>query len=984
MANLNDTDLFLVGRGKDSFKIEYQDLQNNLDSSVEVNGTAPSNPEEGDLWWADTDTDNGGGRLYVWTGSEWVDVSLPGNALDADTADTRYLSRLSDDTAKGAITFEGTTTHEEGICVTGAASDTTKSRVNGGTNFINIARSRDLGGDIAINSGGLASLNCASTSTTGVVASGAITYPNSSTGTDIYNFRQQVKVPENSSKDINGITSWFAPKNNTDNYTGDVRLFNASLGVNVAASYNNVYGYWSSGQIANTSQISGLRVGFGAVMDNTSDLTFAFHSDGTANNFFKGTTYIGGTTAPNTFELYKSTLTEEQLEQLEAGTLVAPANVSLPGDGSFARQWYYNQQDADTQAELDAGTLEYPTHLAAATFTDTFALGDNTAINLLSNGTAYFGNNIAADNTNTGVGIVGAGIVTARRAADSNVWVGYETGNDVGTSFIKSNGRMGLGGQPFLNSVFQITGSFAGKDGDGLCVRADAVLTAGDNAGSVCGIDSRISTTDTGSELIQFRATGIQSTDVTQQIGFAAADTLISELADQATPVYGFFSNLSGSSSRVNTYNFYAKGTAPNYFKGITEHAGGVKVTGGSTSVNDGLVRYANGSLGLVSNSIDVFRISQAAGKEGYFGFNATNPVFPLTFRLDFDDSIERYCDFTPTHQGTLTGVSNIVSSWVQDAGSNITQGIIFNALSGAVNGTTEKLTGFRVNKTLAQASTVSSIGFDSDLSGGGNYNFYAAGSAPNYFRGNIKVAYDPDVDTLNPQITNNTGIVQIQPHGYIQISRRSGNTEDGCIVMRRAAKGDGLFMRFQSATGADTSFSEEGAFRLNGYGGGILGEGFNITTFSIDSRLQSNVQSIDNASALVQQLNPISFTNTKTGLAETNFTAVEVETVAPQAVYGSQDATQAIGTLADYDGTVLETAVVEPEELEYTEEVDTDGVTTATVRTRTWTPSGTRPVYQGVDQTKLIPLLTKALQEVMTKNEELETRLAALEGGNN
>ena len=95
----------------------------------------------------------------------------------------------------------------------------------------------------------------------------------------------------------------------------------------------------------------------------------------------------------------------------------------------------------------------------------------------------------------------------------------------------------------------------------------------------------------------------------------------------------------------------------------------------------------------------------------------------------------------------------------------------------------------------------------------------------------------------------------------------------------------------------------------------------------------------------------------------------------------GVKDEEEAIGTLADYNGSVLETEVTEPEELTYTENVETEGVTTATVRTRTWTATGTRPVYQGVDQTKLIPLLTKALQEVMAKNEELETRLAALEG---
>ena len=127
---------------------------------------------------------------------------------------------------------------------------------------------------------------------------------------------------------------------------------------------------------------------------STGPANFNFYAAGTAPNFLAGSTYIGGTTARNTFDLWKATLTEEQLETLEAGTLVAPANVSLPGDGSFARQWYYDQQDEETQAELDAGTLDYPEHLAAATFTDTFALGDNTNINLLSTGEAYFASNV--------------------------------------------------------------------------------------------------------------------------------------------------------------------------------------------------------------------------------------------------------------------------------------------------------------------------------------------------------------------------------------------------------------------------------------------------------------------------------------------------------------------------------------------------------------------------------------------------------------
>jgi hypothetical protein len=38
-------------------------------------------------------------------------------------------------------------------------------------------------------------------------------------------------------------------------------------------------------------------------------------------------------------------------------------------------------------------------------------------------------------------------------------------------------------------------------------------------------------------------------------------------------------------------------------------------------------------------------------------------------------------------------------------------------------------------------------------------------------------------------------------------------------------------------------------------------------------------------------------------------------------------------------------------------------------------------PVYQGIDQSKLVPLLTAALQEALAKIETLEARLTALEG---
>ena len=41
-----------------------------------------------------------------------------------------------------------------------------------------------------------------------------------------------------------------------------------------------------------------------------------------------------------------------------------------------------------------------------------------------------------------------------------------------------------------------------------------------------------------------------------------------------------------------------------------------------------------------------------------------------------------------------------------------------------------------------------------------------------------------------------------------------------------------------------------------------------------------------------------------------------------------------------------------------------------------------TIPVYQGIDQSKLVPLLTGALKESIAKIETLETKVAALEAG--
>ena len=103
----------------------------------------------------------------------------------------------------------------------------------------------------------------------------------------------------------------------------------------------------------------------------------------------------------------------------------------------------------------------------------------------------------------------------------------------------------------------------------------------------------------------------------------------------------------------------------------------------------------------------------------------------------------------------------------------------------------------------------------------------------------------------------------------------------------------------------------------------------------SSDYRLKENVVDLDGAITRVKQLSPKRFNFiVDADTTVDGFLAHEAATVVPEAVTGTHN------------------------------EVDDDN----------------NPVYQGIDQSKLVPLLTAALQEAIAKIETLETKVAALE----
>ena len=88
----------------------------------------------------------------------------------------------------------------------------------------------------------------------------------------------------------------------------------------------------------------------------------------TAPSFSEGDFHIGGSTARNTFELWRDSLSQEQLEEYKAGTLSVPFNVENVGNGEFARFWWYERQSEETQQAIQNGEIDFPEQFAAETF----------------------------------------------------------------------------------------------------------------------------------------------------------------------------------------------------------------------------------------------------------------------------------------------------------------------------------------------------------------------------------------------------------------------------------------------------------------------------------------------------------------------------------------------------------------------------------------------------------------------------------------
>mgnify|MGYP003133582315 CR=1 FL=1 len=159
------------------------------------------------------------------------------------------------------------------------------------------------------------------------------------------------------------------------------------------------------------------------------------------------------------------------------------------------------------------------------------------------------------------------------------------------------------------------------------------------------------------------------------------------------------------------------------------------------------------------------------------------------------------------------------------------------------------------------------------------------------------------------------------------------------------------------------TSAANHGMLYFKDGGGAFCGQitshGTNHTTSyntNSDYRLKENESSITDGITRLKQLKPYRFDWKSSGARVDGFFAHEAQAVVPESVVGTKDEMQSI---LYQEGDVLPEGKKVGDFKEY---------------------SKTEPKYQGIDQAKLVPLLTAALQEAVAKIETLETKVAALE----
>jgi hypothetical protein len=207
---------------------------------------------------------------------------------------------------------------------------------------------------------------------------------------------------------------------------------------------------------------------------------------------------------------------------------------------------------------------------------------------------------------------------------------------------------------------------------------------------------------------------------------------------------------------------------------------------------------------------------------------------------------------------------------------------------------------------------------------------------------------------------------------GEFLVNRTNGFGTGGAAAMFVTGRSDaGIYVTGPNTSGYGLMYFMNGG--LNQIGS-IKNSNNNAVIYgtSSDYRLKENVDYTWNATTRLKQLKPARF-NWISDAANTTvdgFLAHEVSSIVPEAIDGVKDATKtSTNCVLNAEGNLQTAGVTEAEWVAGKAETPPRFESNTS-----WTASHTQNIYQGIDHSKLVPLLVKTIQE-------LEARITTLEG---
>ena len=539
------------------------------------------------------------------------------------------------------------------------------------------------------------------------------------------------------------------------------------------------------------------------------------------------------------------------------------------------------------------------------------------------------------------------------------------------------------------NNVPKFTSGVA--DDDFLCVAGTAIegrsaaevlsdiggqasLTFGISNTNAVKIDSSSVADD---EYARFTANGLESRASSEVLSDIAASpaagssSIVTTGALDAGSITSGFGSINNGSSAITTTGVITGGT----LEATTDTAAGDNAAIGYTAA-EGLILTGQGSTSDITlkNDADATVFTVPTGTDDI--------LFPDNAKAMFGAG----SDLQIYHDGSVSRVVNITSNLklqsdifeiLNESGTEQYINAVYNGAVNLFHNNSGKLATTSTGVDITGTLTSDGLTVDGDVTlSDGSPNLRLQDSDVSRF---VDILYGTRVATFRNTMASGEDIDTVEPSMVFSFKDDS-ETRTGMTLTHDAvlsvggtdatAKfnvvgqgGSNVQLQNNIATGTG-AVVQIGFLNGNGLVGSIQTDG-SATSYatSSDYRLKENISYTWDATTRLKQLKPARFNF----IADSDktcdgFIAHELATVIPESVTGTKDAV----------------------EVWTSDEVDNgdapDGTTAGDNKLDA--DDNTIPIMQGVDQSKITPLLTKALIESVEKIEALEARITALEAG--